>query len=89
MGKTPSICLQAIGINGSVTRRLVHGDVVRGRERREYTVYGSIGVYVVVPFGSASLRESGGNRRGFGLGGRRIQIRLVKNIRKRSKIAIS
>ena len=24
---------------------------------------------VVVPFGAGSLRESGGNRRGFGLGG--------------------
>ena len=30
---------------------------------------------VVMPFGSGSLRESGGNRRGFGLGERRIQIK--------------
>ena len=30
---------------------------------------------VVVPFGSGSLRESGRNRRGYGLGGRRIQIK--------------
>ena len=28
-----------------------------------------------MPFGSGSLRESGGNRRGFRLGGRRIQIK--------------
>ena len=32
----------------------------------------------VVPFGSGSLRESGGNRRGFRLGGRRIQVKASK-----------
>ena len=31
--------------------------------------------HVVMPFGFRSLRESGGNRRGFGLGGRRIQLK--------------
>ena len=31
--------------------------------------------HAIVPFGSGSLRESGGNRRGFGLGGRKIQIK--------------
>ena len=35
---------------------------------------------VVVPFGSGSLRESGGNRRGYGLGGRRIQIKASYEI---------
>ena len=34
---------------------------------------------VVGPFGFGSLRESGGNRRGYGLGERRMQTRLVKN----------
>ena len=31
---------------------------------------GEEAVHAVVPFGSGSLRESGGNRRGFGLGER-------------------
>ena len=34
--------------------------------------------YVVVPFGSGSLRESGGNRRGYGLGERRIPNKASK-----------
>ena len=33
---------------------------------------------VVVPFGSGSLRESGGNRRGYGLGERRIPNKASK-----------
>ena len=34
--------------------------------------------YVVVPFGSGSLRESGENHGGLGIGERRIQIKTSK-----------
>ena len=46
-------------------------------------------IYAVVPFGSGSLCESGGNHRGFGLGVGEYKLKLDMNSRKRSMISIS
>ena len=39
---------------------------------RHYLLWTKFTFHVVVPYGAWSLRESGGNRWGFGLGGGRI-----------------
>ena len=46
-------------------------------------------IHTVVPFGSGSLRELGGDRRGFGLGLGEYNLKLDMNSRKRSMISIS
>ena len=49
------------------------GNVPFGKEGEQICIKNVL--HVVVAFGSGSLRESGGNHRGFGLGGRGIQLK--------------
>ena len=48
--------------------RGVHENIC-GIPQDQWTIYATNFLDGVVPFGSGSLRESGGNRRGYGLGG--------------------